>query len=284
MYRGTPIADDALPTPRRGAAGCRVALCRCFDSGLEPCWGSVCSRRRSLYHCECSVTDRVFIDIRIIQRYDVEVLEDAAVRGRLVFGLFGREAPLGTKKFLEFVDGTSGQFKPSGGGPGGGPAYSSGSFHKIEPGVLLEGGRINGLKLTEFAGQQEYEYMSRLLPLRPVVEVNNLRHEKRGLLTRAIFNPGPEFGVTLASARSLDGTHEVIGQLEEGGEELLRLMEQLPYISGKSREGEGTAQNAIFTSQQKLFQAFAKSTGDSRAEDRTGLLLRRVEITRVGRL
>lgn len=97
--------------------------------------------------------------------------------------------------------------------------------------------------------------MSRLLPLRPVVEVNNLRHEGRGLLTRAIFNPGPEFGVTLAPAPSLDGTNEVIGQLEQGGDELLRLMEGLPYISGKALEGEGTAQNAIFTSQQKFFQA-----------------------------
>ena len=234
------------------------------------------------------VTDRVFLDIRIIQRYDVEVLEDAAIRGRLTFGLFGRDAPLGTKKFLEFVDGTSGQFAKS----GGGPAYSSGSFFKINPGKSIEGGRINGLRLTEFAGTQEYEFLSRLLPLRPVLEVNNLRHDTRGLLTRAIFNPGPEFAITLTPSAELDASNEVIGVLEGAetsgggltGSDLLDMLEKLPFITGTSIEGEGTAANALFTAQKSLFFGVSKTIGDSRAEDRTGMLLRRVEITRCGRL
>lgn len=234
------------------------------------------------------VTDRIFLDVRIIQRYDIDVLEDAAIRGRLTFGLFGTEAPQATKKFLEFVDGTTGQFSKS----GGGPAYSSSSFFKLKPGEAIEGGRINGLRLTDFAGQREYEYMSRLVPLRPLLEANSLRHDRRGLLTRAIFNAGPEFGVTLNAAPNLDGENEIFGQLESTadagggltGGDVLELLEGLPYITGKSLEGDGTTANAIFTAQKSFFSSLAKASGDTRAEDRTGLLLRRVEITRCGRL
>jgi len=228
------------------------------------------------------VTDRIFLDIRVVQRYDAEVLEDVSVRGRLTFGLFGDDAPLGSKKFLSFVDGNPGTFDKD----GGGPSYSTGAFNRLKPGIVIEGGRINGLTTTEFAGQQEFQYMSRLVMLRPVLEGNSLKHDRRGLLTRDIFNPGPEFGVTLGVAPELDGKNEVIGQLEPGDEndKLLKLLEELPYITGVSREGEGTAANAVFQSQKQFFTSVSKAVGDARAEDRTGLLLRRVELTRCGRL
>ena len=40
-----------------------------------------------------------------------------------------------------------------------------------------------------------------------------LLHDRRGLLTRERLSKGPEFGVTLAPARDLDGSHEVFGRL-----------------------------------------------------------------------
>jgi len=228
------------------------------------------------------VTQKAYLDVRIIQRYDVEVLEDAATRGQLTIGLFGDASPKGVDKFLLFIDGTPGQFKAS----GGGPAYSGSQFTTLQPGMLLEGGRIAGLRQTEFAGQVEYEYLGRLLPLRPVLEASDVKHDRRGLITRSIFAIGPEFGITLGPAPNLDGTHEVIGQLEPGttNEKLLALLESLPYISGKSIEGEGTAANAVFTAQKSFFTTLSKGVGDTRAEDRTGKLLRRVEITKCGRL
>ena len=121
------------------------------------------------------VTKRVYFDLRIIKRFDVEVLEDAAVRGRLTFNLFGDDAPKGTTKFVEFVEGTVGQFKTN----RGGPAYSQAQFDKVQPGELIEVTKIAGLKTTDFAGNQEFEYLSRLLPLRPILEVNDLKHDAR---------------------------------------------------------------------------------------------------------
>ena len=231
-----------------------------------------------------AITNRVFLDVRIINRFDVEVLEDAATRGRITIGLYGKEAPQGAARFLEFIDGTVGQYGKS----GGGPSYAQSQFERIIPGQVLEGGRISGLKQTTFAGSLEWEYLSRLLPLRPILEANDLTHDKRGLVTRTRFGDytkasGPEFGVTLNPARSLDQSNEVIGEVLDGLE-LLGLIENLPYITGKSIEGEGTAANAVFQAQKSLFSGLSKSVGDSRAEDRTGKLLRRVEITNCGRL
>ena len=230
------------------------------------------------------VTNRVYLDLRIINRFDVEVLEDAATRGRLTIGLYGEVAPQGVERFLEFIDGTVGQYAKS----GGGPSYAQSQFERVRPGQLLEGGRISGLRQTTFAGSLEWEYLSRLIPLRPVIEVNDLSHDRRGLVTRTRFGDyvkasGPEFGVTLNPARSLDGTNEVIGIVEEGLD-LLSTIEELPYITGKSLEGDGTAANAVFQAQKNLFTGLSKSVGDSRAEDRTGKLLRRVEIVKCGRL
>ena len=229
------------------------------------------------------VTQRAYLDIRIIKRFDVEVLEDAAIRGRLTFNLFGNDAPKGTTKFLEFIEGTVGQFAKS----GGGPAYSQAQFDRVRPGELIEVNKIAGLKTVEFAGGEEFQYMSRLVPLRPVLEANDFKHDARGLLTRPILSPGPEFGVTLNPTPNLDGSHEVIGQLDPRSPEnfvLLAELEGLPYITGTSLEGEGTAANAVFQAQKAFFGGLSKSVGDTRAKDRTGTLLRRVEITSCGLL
>lgn len=226
-----------------------------------------------------AVTTRCYLDVRVINRYDVAVLEDAATRGRITLGLFGRDAPLGAARFLEFISGTTGQFGASG---GGGPAYAQASFERLRPGALLEGGRISGLKQTRFAGNLEWEFLGRLLPdLRPVLEVNDLMHDRRGLLTRDRFESGPAFGITLGAQPSLDGSREVIGQVE-GGLELLDLIEGLPFVTGKSLDEPGSAADEVFKAQKALFTGLSKAVGDDRAEDRTGKLLRRVEITGCG--
>ena len=139
------------------------------------------------------------------------------------------------------------------------------------------------MKQTTFAGALEWEYMSRLLPLRPPIEVNELRHTRRGLLTRERFNSGPEFAIALDAAPRLDGTHEVFGSVETGLE-LIDMVEALPFITGKSLETPGSPADVVFDAQKQLFSGLAKASGDARAEDRTGKLLRRVEITACGLL
>ena len=61
--------------------------------------------------------------------------------GRLVFDLYGAEAPLKTARFVDFVQGTIGQFKSS----GEGPSYAASGLDKLQPGAL--GGCVDGAPL-----------------------------------------------------------------------------------------------------------------------------------------
>ena len=73
----------------------------------------------------------------------------------------------------------------------------------------------------------------------------------------------------------------LLKQAESG---LLKLMEGLPYITGRSLEEPGSVSDGIFNAQKGLFGGLAKGMGDARAEDRTGRLLRRVEMVNCGLL
>ena len=79
------------------------------------------------------VTSKVFLDLRILKDYNKEVLEDGAVRGRLVIGLYGNDAPKTVAHFLQFFPKIYGE----------GPAYATGSFFRHEPGKYLEGRTVN---------------------------------------------------------------------------------------------------------------------------------------------
>ena len=203
------------------------------------------------------------------------------MRGRLEFEIFGDDAPAAAANFLSFVRGDIGQFAKT---PGEGPSYRQGAFTTLEPGVLLQGGRINGLKLGEFGGEPVWEFGTRPVPVKAVVEANDLSHDRRGLLTRKQFQAGPEFGITLGPATSLNGGWEVFGRVSSDESGLLKLMEGLPYITGRSLEEPGSVSDGIFNAQKGLFGGLAKGMGDARAEDRTGRLLRRVEMVNCGLL
>ncbi|EOD15059.1 hypothetical protein EMIHUDRAFT_434219 [Emiliania huxleyi CCMP1516] len=271
-------AAAAAHAPRRavlvgGALGCLVP---------QPSPAASPAAAPAAASAPAAVTDRGFIDLRVIRSFDVDsgVLEDAAVRGRVQFELYGNDAPKAVERFKGFVKGDIGQFRSS----SDGPSYRTGAFTTLRPGVILQGGRINGLRLTEFAGAQQYEYGSRLVPLDGVVEVNELKHDRRGLITRRQFSAGPEFGITLGPAPQLDSGWEVIGRLSQDSAGLLPLIEGLPYITGRSLEEPGSVADNVFNAQKSLFTSLSKTIGDSRAEDRTGQLLRRVEIVNCGLL
>ncbi len=92
--------------------------------------------------------------------------------------------------------------------------------------------------MINIGGQEELEYGGDVLAALPsLLETSSaeLRHDRRGLLTRDRLSRGPEFGVTLGAASELDGSHEVFGRL-------LQVRWVLPC-----------AQNARQTSQRLMF-------------------------------
>ena len=64
--------------------------------------------------------------------------------------------------------------------------------------------------------------------------------------------------------------------------DLLQMVEELPYITGKSLDAPGSVADEVYKAQKAIFGGLSKTVGDTRAEDRTGKLLRRVEITACG--
>ena len=65
---------------------------------------------------------------------------------------------------------------------------------------------------------------------------------------------------------------------------MLRLIEGLPFVSGRSLEEPGSASDTVYNLQKSFFTSLSKSIGDTRAADRTGQLLRRVEMVNCGLL
>lgn len=236
------------------------------------------------------VTQRAFIDLRIIESYTMsEVLENAALRGRMTIGLYGEDAPKQTRRFIEELTGR----KDGGEGPAESfPPLSSALFERIQPGKLLLSGNIVGLKEVRLpdslGGGVQYEYAGAIVPMRTVLESNSLSHDRRGLLTKRVFAGGSEFGITLAPAPELDREWEVFGEVLDGAGPtgLLAEIEALPYLSGAAapQSKTGAVGAAVYRVQRDVFASIGRSLGDKRADDNVGKLLRRVEIVRTGLL
>jgi cyclophilin family peptidyl-prolyl cis-trans isomerase len=229
------------------------------------------------------VTTKVYLDLRILKDYNKEVLEDGAVRGRIVIGLYGDEAPKTVAHFLQFFPKV----------PGEAPGYATGSFFRHEPGKWLEGGKISGLFPTQLAGSESYEWNGAIYPLRAPLEANSpplrapleansLRHDRKWLLSHKKFNAGPEFDILLSPASELDSSNTVFGEVL-AGQDLLLEMAQLPFVTGRSLDPTGSVASNVWSAQNQYFRGLAKSLGDTRVQKTfPGKLLRRVEITKAG--
>ncbi|CAM9131029.1 unnamed protein product [Pylaiella littoralis] len=227
---------------------------------------------------EPQITSKCFIEVRIM-----EPLNEAngyssknAFKGKLVFGVYGEACPKAAENFLRYVraDRSNGE-----------PSYASGQLTKMEPGVFLEGGKIAGLNVINIGGQEELEYGGEVLAALPsLLEASSveLKHDRRGLLTRDRLSRGPEFGVTLGAAPGLDGSHEVFGRLLQG-EDVLARLGQVPVYGGQNRLEEGSLASDAFKAQNRALVYIGKNVfRDERAVDRTGSLMRRVDILNCG--
>lgn len=234
------------------------------------------------------ITSKVFIDVKIANYTEESIGANrgATGSGRLVIGLFGNDAPLSVKRFLSVIDGDGVNS----------PNFINTQFAKIGPDGLLEIERVRGLNKVQLAGQEEYEYQGNLLPeyANPILESNDIRHDRRGLLTRRKLTSTPEFGITLAGDKgsSLDGFHCVFGEVVEGFE-VLDAVGAVPTYSyststgylGKTREAaEEDLANKWFSAQKDFYVNAGKAFGDNRAVDQRGKLLRRCTIVKAGRL
>jgi len=168
------------------------------------------------------VTDLAYLDVKIANYTEESTGKNRAAEGsgRILVGLFGKQAPESVKRFLSVVDGDGVNT----------PSYVNSQFSRVVNGNLLEMEKVRGVNKVSIAGSEQYEYNGNVLTdYKPILERNELRHTRLGLLTRSELSEGPEFGITLDKAEDLDGFHVVFGVVLDGLEVIDAIREGTVY-------------------------------------------------------
>jgi hypothetical protein len=117
------------------------------------------------------VTDKVYLDIKIANYTEESIGKNrgATGSGKVVIGLYGRDAPQSVKRFLKTVEGDSINT----------PSYLNCLFSRITPDPLLEMESVRGIQTINIAGTAQYEYKGQLLTdMKPILERNGIRHTR----------------------------------------------------------------------------------------------------------
>jgi len=128
-------------------------------------------------------------------------------KGRIVARLYADRAPVTVAHLRALADGTKPWRDPKTKVMVRRPLYDGTVFHRVIPGLLIQGG--------DPAGSGDGD------PGVPVADEawGGARFDKPGLLAMASWGPGSsqtQFFVTLAPAPDLDGKHTIFGEVVEG--------------------------------------------------------------------
>lgn len=123
-------------------------------------------------------------------------------RGDIVIRLEPEKAPLTTMNFVGLAEGTiDNEHAP------GEPFFNGLTFHRVEPGFVIQGGDPDG----NGTGGPGYEFPNEIHP--------DLRHDKPGVVAMANSGPdtnGSQFYITMRAVPHLDGGYSVFGEVVEG--------------------------------------------------------------------
>jgi hypothetical protein len=173
----TPDRRQAITTFTSSLVAATAAASLLGSSPLPANAAGATNKAGGLPPYPAEVTAKAYFDVRItgfVTGEEKATSEDFV--GRLVFGLFGKAAPLAVGEFLKYCKAQYG---------GDVPSYAFSNFVKRTPGVSVQAGRIKGLREIEIAGSRQYEYADQVLGSKGMDEPKlALKHDRRGLLTK----------------------------------------------------------------------------------------------------
>ena len=123
-------------------------------------------------------------------------------KGTIVCSLAFQKAPMTVASFVGLAEGTI-----AANGVKGKKYFDGLTFHRVEPGFVIQGGDPNG----DGSGGPGYEFPNEI--------VADLKHDAPGVLAMANAGPdtnGSQFYITLAATPQLDGGYSVFGRVVQG--------------------------------------------------------------------
>jgi peptidylprolyl isomerase len=128
--------------------------------------------------------------------------EIATAKGTIICSLEFQKAPLTVANFVGLAEGTL-----KAGGSAGRKFYDGLTFHRVEPGFVIQGGDPKG----NGSGGPGYEIPNETRP--------DLSHDAPGVMAMANSGPdtnGSQFYITMRAAAWLDGGYSVFGHVVQG--------------------------------------------------------------------
>jgi peptidylprolyl isomerase len=123
----------------------------------------------------------------------------STTRGPIILELYADKAPLAVASFIGLAEGSF--------APGGKPYFDGVTFHRVEPGFVIQGGDPTGTG----RGGPGYQFPNEIDP--------TLSFGSAGVLGMANAGPdtnGSQFYITLGPAQFLDGSYTVFGRVASG--------------------------------------------------------------------
>lgn len=145
--------------------------------------------------------------------------------GNIIVRLFDKDAPNTVQNFIGLAEGKKPWKDSRTGRMVRRPYYNNGSFHRVIPNFMIQGGDPLG---TGYGGPG-FEFANEISPKH--------HHDKPGILSMANHGPntnGGQFFITVAPYPSLDGSYSIFGEVVEG-QEVANAISRVP----RTMAGEG---------------------------------------------